>query len=139
MDDSSLTVFKAYSDSNWGACSLTSRSTMAYTFIPAFSAVSWLSKLCLHVTVSLRQAESFGLLPQRKRSIYCSSCLSLHRDAANWSSSLVSTKAPMHSHMLQLHKCTQCLSLTKCFVHEQVNQGKITVTYILTARRLLTS
>ncbi|EGU10936.1 2-hydroxymuconic semialdehyde dehydrogenase [Rhodotorula toruloides ATCC 204091] len=44
-EDSSITGFEAYSDSDWGADVNTSRSTMGYVFLLAGGAVSWSSRI----------------------------------------------------------------------------------------------
>ena len=69
-DDLPLAGFEAYSDSDWGACPSTSRSTMGYTFVLASGADSWLSKLQLRVTASSTEAEYLGLSHASKEAIH---------------------------------------------------------------------
>ena len=75
-DDSPLAGFEAYSDSDWGACPSTSRSTMGYTFVLASGAVSWSSKLQPRVTASSTEAEYLGLSHASKEAIHLSQLLS---------------------------------------------------------------
>ncbi|GAA5920860.1 hypothetical protein JCM5296_006373, partial [Sporobolomyces johnsonii] len=59
--DSPLSGFGVYSDSDWGACPTTSRSTMGFAFVLAGGAVSWSSRLQPRVAASSTEAEYLGL------------------------------------------------------------------------------
>ncbi|GAA5826467.1 hypothetical protein JCM3770_003626 [Rhodotorula araucariae] len=69
-DDAPLVGFEAYSDSDWGACVDTARSTMDYAFVLASGAVSWLSKLQRRVWPSSTEAEYLGLLHALKEAVF---------------------------------------------------------------------
>jgi hypothetical protein len=53
--------FMAYTDSDWGACVETSRSTMGYAFILSGAAISWSSHLQSRVASSSTDAEYIGI------------------------------------------------------------------------------
>ncbi|GEM12654.1 gag-Pol polyprotein [Rhodotorula toruloides] len=74
-DSSPLRGFEAYSDSDWGACPTTSRSTMGYVFLLANGAVSWSSKLQPRVTASSTEAEYLGLSHACKETVYLTQLL----------------------------------------------------------------
>jgi hypothetical protein len=94
-DDSPLAGFEAYSDSDWGACPSTSRSTMGYTFVLASGAVSWSSKLQPRVTASSTEAEYLGLSHASKEAIHLSQLLSeLAQESGRPIELPVTTKAP---------------------------------------------
>ncbi|GAA5936889.1 hypothetical protein JCM1841_005337 [Sporobolomyces salmonicolor] len=59
--DSTIGGFNAYSDSDWGACPTTSRSTMGFAFVLAGGGISWSSHLQPRVTASSMEAEYLGL------------------------------------------------------------------------------
>ena len=135
-DNSPLAGFEAYSDSDWGACPLTSRSTTGYTFVLASGAVPWSSKLQPRVTASSTEAEYLGLSHASKEAIHLSQLLS---ELAQGSAKRIelfgdNQGANALSRDPQSHNRTRHLCLTEHFVREQVQQGDITVTYILTTR-----
>ncbi|GAA5970924.1 hypothetical protein JCM8115_005499 [Rhodotorula mucilaginosa] len=135
-DDSPLAGFEAYSDSDWGACPSTSRSTMGYTFVLASGAVSWSSKLQPRVTASSTEAEYLGLSHASKEAIHLSQLLSELAQGSGRPIELFGDNqgANALSRDPQFHNRTRHLRLTEHFVREQVQQGDITVTYIPTAR-----
>lgn len=135
-DDSPLAGFEAYSDSDWGACPSTSRSTMGYTFVLASGAVSWSSKLQPRVTASSTEAEYLGLSHASKEAIHLSQLLSELAQRSGRPIELFCDNqgANALSRDPQFHNRTRHLRLTEHFVREQVQQGDITVTYIPTAR-----
>ncbi|SGY86542.1 BQ5605_C009g05826 [Microbotryum silenes-dioicae] len=59
-----------YSDCNWGACVLSSKSTMGYTFVYAGAAVSWSSRLQSRVADSTCDAEYLALSQAGKEAIF---------------------------------------------------------------------
>ncbi|GAA5953770.1 hypothetical protein JCM21900_006451 [Sporobolomyces salmonicolor] len=127
--------FSAYSDSDWGACPTTSRSTMGFAFILAGGAISWSSRLQPRVTASSTEAEYLGLSHTGKEAIFLSQLLGelglplpspllLHGD--NQGANALA-RGP------QFHDRTRHLRLTEHFVREMVTQGMIDVRYIPTA------
>ncbi|GEM09021.1 gag-Pol polyprotein [Rhodotorula toruloides] len=112
-DSSPLRGFEAYSDSDWGACPTTSRSTMCYVFLLANGAVSWSSKL------QPRLLGELGFPAEGAAVLYSDN------QGAN-----ALSKDP------QFHNRTRHLRLTEHFVREQVQDGSICVEYIPTARML---
>ncbi|TKA53432.1 hypothetical protein B0A53_04422 [Rhodotorula sp. CCFEE 5036] len=87
-DNSPLAGFEAYSDSDWGACPSTSRSTMGYTFVLASGAFSWSSKLQPRVTASSTEAEYLGLSHASKEAIHLSQLFS--------TTALATVGSPLH-------------------------------------------
>ncbi|GAA5921265.1 hypothetical protein JCM5296_003816, partial [Sporobolomyces johnsonii] len=73
--DSLLGGFGAYSDSDWGACPTTSRSTMGFVFVLAGGAVSWSSRLQPRVAASSTEAEYLGLSHAGKEATFLSQLL----------------------------------------------------------------
>ncbi|GAA5887223.1 hypothetical protein JCM3774_005659, partial [Rhodotorula dairenensis] len=135
-DDSPLAGFEAYSDSDWGACRVTSRSTMGYTFVLASGAVSWLSKLQPRVTASSTEAEYLGLSHASKEAIHLSQLLTELAQGQDHPVVLFGDNqgANALSRDPQFHDRTRHLRLTEHFVREQVQQGELTIEYIPTAR-----
>ncbi|GAA5916647.1 hypothetical protein JCM5296_005785, partial [Sporobolomyces johnsonii] len=68
-------VSEAYSDSDWGACPTTSRSTMGFAFVLAGGTVSWSSRLQPRVAASSTEAEYLGLSHAGKEAIFLSQLL----------------------------------------------------------------
>ncbi|GAA5918682.1 hypothetical protein JCM1841_006238 [Sporobolomyces salmonicolor] len=133
--DPPLGGFGAYSDSDWGACPTTSRSTMGFTFVLAGGAVSWSSRLQSRVAASSTEAEYLGLSHAGKEVIFLSQLLGelghplpaplLLRGNNQGANALA--RDP------QFHDRTRHLRLTEHFVREMVTQGEIDVRYIPTA------
>ncbi|GEM12883.1 copia-type polyprotein, partial [Rhodotorula toruloides] len=137
-DSSPLRGFEAYSDSDWGACPTTSRSTMGYVFLLANGAVSWSSKLQPRVTASLTEAEYLGLSHACKETVYLTQLLGELGFPAEGAAVLYGDNqgANALSKDPQFHNRTRHLRLTEHFVREQVQDGSICVEYIPTARML---
>ncbi|GEM11437.1 gag-Pol polyprotein [Rhodotorula toruloides] len=137
-DSSPLRGFEAYSDSDWGACPTTSRSTMGYVFLLANGAVSWSSKLQPRVTASSREAEYLGLSHACKETVYLTQLLGELGFPAEGAAVLYGDNqgANALSKDPQFHNRTRHLRLTEHFVREQVQDGSICVEYIPTARML---
>ncbi|GAA5945651.1 hypothetical protein JCM1841_005874, partial [Sporobolomyces salmonicolor] len=127
--------FGAYSDSDWGACPTTSRSTMGFAFVLAGGTVSWSSRLQSRVAASSTEAEYLGLSHAGKEAIFLSQLLGelghplpaplLLRGDNQGANALA--RDP------QFHDRTRHLRLTEHFVREMVTQGEIDVWYIPTA------
>ncbi|GEM07180.1 hypothetical protein Rt10032_c02g1197 [Rhodotorula toruloides] len=137
-DSSPLRGFEAYSDSDWGACPTTSRSTMGYVFLLANGAVSWSSKLQPRVTASSTEAEYLGLSHACKETVYLTQLLGELGFPAEGAAVLYGDNqgANALSKDPQFHSRTRHLPLTEQFVREQVQDGSICVEYIPTARML---
>ncbi|GAA5828684.1 hypothetical protein JCM3770_003858 [Rhodotorula araucariae] len=135
-DDAPLVSFEAYSDSDWGACVDTARSTMGYAFVLASGGVSWSSKLQPRVAASSTEAEYLGLPHASKEVVFLRQPLSeLGHDAPGPATLLGDNQgANTLSCDAQFHDCTRHLRLTEHFVRKQVKQGAIAVTYIPTGR-----
>ncbi|GAA5832303.1 hypothetical protein JCM3770_000536, partial [Rhodotorula araucariae] len=121
-DDSPLVGFEAYSDSDWGACVDTARSTMGYAFILASGAVSWSSKLQPRVAASSTEAEYLGLSHASKEAVFLRQLLGeLGHDAPGPATLLGDNQgANALSRDAQFHDRTRHLRLTEHFVREQV-------------------
>ncbi|GEM12653.1 gag-Pol polyprotein [Rhodotorula toruloides] len=137
-DSSPLRGFEAYSDSDWGACPTTSRSTMGYVFLLANGAVSWSSKLQPRVTASSTEAEYLGLSHACKETVYLTQLLGELGFPAEGAAVLYGDNqgANALSKDPQFHNRTRHLRLTEHFVREQVQDGSICVEYIPTVRML---
>ncbi|GEM11021.1 gag-Pol polyprotein [Rhodotorula toruloides] len=137
-DSSPLRGFEAYSDSDWGACPTTSRSTVGYVFLLANGAVSWASKLQPRVTASSTEAEYLGLSHACKETVYLTQLLGELGFPAEGAAVLYGDNqgANALSKDPQFHNRTHHLRLTEHFVREQVQDGSICVEYIPTARML---
>ncbi|GEM12880.1 hypothetical protein Rt10032_c34g6897 [Rhodotorula toruloides] len=137
-DSSPLRGFEAYSDSDWGACPTTSRSTVGYVFLLANGAVSWASKLQPRVTASSTEAEYLGLSHACKETVYLTQLLGKLGFPAEGAAVLYGDNqgANALSKDPQFHNRTRHLRLTEHFVREQVQDGSICVEYIPTARML---
>ncbi|SCV70164.1 BQ2448_1558 [Microbotryum intermedium] len=59
-----------YSDSNWGACVRTSKSTMGYAYFLASATISWCSKRSSRVADSTTDAEYIALSQSSKEAIH---------------------------------------------------------------------
>ncbi|GEM08938.1 gag-Pol polyprotein [Rhodotorula toruloides] len=137
-DSSPLRGFEAYSDSDWGTCPTTSRSTMGYDLLLANGAVSWSSKLQPRVTASSTEAEYLRLSHACKETVYLTQLLGELGFPAKGAAVLCCDNqgANALSKGPQFHNCTRHLHLTEHFVREQVQDGSICVEYIPTARML---
>ncbi|GAA5913711.1 hypothetical protein JCM6882_002323 [Rhodosporidiobolus microsporus] len=134
-DDSPLVGFEAYSDSDWGACVDTARSTMGYAFLLASGAVAWSSKLQPRVAASSTEAEYLGLSHASKEAIFLSQLLGELGVGAPGPATLFGDNqgANALSRDPQFHDRTRHLRLTEHFVREMVQQGVVAVEYIPTA------
>ncbi|GAA5935076.1 hypothetical protein JCM1841_000792 [Sporobolomyces salmonicolor] len=133
--DSPIGGFNAYSDSDWGACPTTSRSTMGFAFILASGAISWSSRLQPRVTALSTEAEYLGLSHAGKEAIFLSQLLGelglplplpLLLCGDNQGANALARDP-------QFHDRTRHLRLTEHFLREMVTQGMIGVRYIPTA------
>ncbi|GAA5845570.1 hypothetical protein JCM11251_003665 [Rhodosporidiobolus azoricus] len=133
-DTCTLTGFEAYSDSDWGACLDTARSTMGYSFLLGAGAVSWSSKIQLQVAASSTEAEYLGLSHASKEAVFLSQLLDELGFAFPLPVTLLGNNqgANAVSRDPQFHDRTRHLRLTKHFVREQVEQGVLRVEYIPT-------
>ncbi|GAA5919607.1 hypothetical protein JCM6882_006580 [Rhodosporidiobolus microsporus] len=135
MRDLPLVGLEAYSDSDWGACVDTARSTMGYTFLLASGAVAWSSKLQPRVAASSTEAEYLGLSHASKEAIFLSQLLGELGVGAPGPATLFGDNqgANALSRDPQFHDRTRHLRLTEHFVREMVQQGVVSVEYIPTA------
>ncbi|GAA5971756.1 hypothetical protein JCM3765_005605 [Sporobolomyces pararoseus] len=135
-DNSPLVGFEAYSDSDWGACPTTSRSTMGYAFILSNGAVSWSSKLQPRVAGSSSEAEYISLSHSSKESVFLSQLLIELGIPLSLPTTLFGDNqgANALSRDPQFHNRTRHLRLNEHFVREQVQQGFIDVKYIPTGQ-----
>ncbi|GAA5936579.1 hypothetical protein JCM1841_002530 [Sporobolomyces salmonicolor] len=133
--DPPLGGFGAYSDSDWGACPTTSRSTMGFAFVLAGGAVSWSSRLQSRVAASSTEAEYLGLSHAGKEAIFLSQLLGElgHPLPAPLLLRSDNQGANALARDPQFHDRTRHLRLTEHFVRETVAQGEIDVRYIPTA------
>ncbi|SGY91523.1 BQ5605_C038g11676 [Microbotryum silenes-dioicae] len=123
-----------YSDCNWGACVLSSKSTMGYTFVYAGAAVSWSSRLQSRVADSTCDAEYLALSHAGKEAIFLhqlfgelgllsSKPVLIYGD--NQGANAL-TKNPV------FHARTRHIRLREHFVRDMVSMGDIVVQYINT-------
>ncbi|SGZ16654.1 BQ5605_C020g09052 [Microbotryum silenes-dioicae] len=123
-----------YSDCNWGACVLSSKSTMGYTFVYAGAAVSWSSRLQSRVADSTCDAEYLALSHAGKEAIFLrqlfgelglSSSKPVLIYGDNQGANAL-TKNPV------FHARTRHIRLREHFVRDMVSMGDIVVQYINT-------
>ncbi|SCZ88409.1 BZ3501_MvSof-1269-A2-R1_Chr10-2g02534 [Microbotryum saponariae] len=124
-----------YSDCNWGACVLSSKSTMGYAFLYAGGAISWSSRLQSRVADSTCDAEYLALSHAGKEAIFLrqlfgelglpSSAPTLVLGDNQGANAL--TKNPV------FHARTRHIRLREHFVRDMVALGDIAVQYINTA------
>ncbi|SCZ95181.1 BZ3501_MvSof-1269-A2-R1_Chr1-3g01627 [Microbotryum saponariae] len=124
-----------YSDCNWGACVLSSKSTMGYAFLYAGGAISWSSRLQSRVADSTCDAEYLALSHAGKEAIFLrqlfgelglpSSAPTLVLGDNQGANTL--TKNPV------FHARTRHIRLREHFVRDMVALGDIAVQYINTA------
>ncbi|SGZ25833.1 BQ5605_C024g09779 [Microbotryum silenes-dioicae] len=121
-----------YSDCNWGACVLSSKLTMGYTFVYAGAAVSWSSRLQSRVADSTCDAEYLALSHAGKEAIFLrqlfgeldlpsSKPVLIYGD--NQGANAL-TKNPV------FHARTRHIRLREHFVRDMVSLGDIIVQYI---------
>ncbi|SGY77691.1 BQ5605_C005g03697 [Microbotryum silenes-dioicae] len=123
-----------YSDCNWGACVLSSKSTMGYTFVYAGAAVSWSSRLQSRVADSTCDAKYLALSHAGKEAIFLrqlfgelglSSSKPVPIYGDNQGANAL-TKNPV------FHARTRHIRLREHFVRDMVSMGDIVVQYINT-------
>ncbi|SGY38360.1 BQ5605_C003g02007 [Microbotryum silenes-dioicae] len=123
-----------YSDCNWGACVLSSKSTMGYTFVYAGAAVSWSSRLQSRVADSTCDAEYLALSHAGKEAIFLhqlfgelglSSSKPVLIYGDNQGANAL-TKNPV------FHARTRHIRLREHFVRDMVSMGDTVVQYINT-------
>lgn len=127
--------FSGYSDSDWGACQTSSRSTMGFCFQIASAPVSWSSKLQSRVADSPTDAEYIALSHAGKEAIFLRQILKelgiSIQDATKIfggdQGAIAFTKNP------QFHQRTRHVRIRKHFVRDMVKQGEIQVVYIPTS------
>ncbi|SGY38291.1 BQ5605_C003g01993 [Microbotryum silenes-dioicae] len=123
-----------YSDCNWGACVLSSKSTMGYTFVYAGAAVSWSSRLQSRVADSTCDAEYLALSHTGKEAIFLRQLfgelgLSSSKPVLIYGDNQGAnplTKNPV------FHARTRHIRLREHFVRDMVSMGDIVVQYINT-------
>ncbi|SGY56044.1 BQ5605_C006g04104 [Microbotryum silenes-dioicae] len=123
-----------YSDCNWGACVLSSKSTMVYTFVFTGAAVSWSSCLQSRVADSTCDAENLALSHAGKEAIFLHQLfgelgLPSSRPVliyGNNQGANTLTKNPV------FHARTWHICLHEHFVRDMVSLGNISVQYIAT-------
>jgi hypothetical protein len=71
-DNRPVTGYSAYSDSEWGSCVTTSRSTAGFAFCIAGGAVSWSSKLQSRAAVLSTEAKYLALSSMSNKDIFLS-------------------------------------------------------------------
>ncbi|SGY22681.1 BQ5605_C008g05020 [Microbotryum silenes-dioicae] len=124
-----------YSDCNWGACVLSSKSTMGYAFLYAGGAISWSSRLQSRVADSTCDAEYLALSHAGKEAVFLrqlfgelglpSSAPTLVLGDNQGANAL--TRNPV------FHARTRHIRLREHFVRDMVALGDVAVQYINTA------
>ena len=128
-------AFVSYSDSDWGSCVNTSRSTMGYCYLFNGGAISWSSKLQSRVTKSSTEAEYIAEGHASSEGIYLSQ---LHAELGfklqapfllygdNQGANALAKDAKFHNR-------TKHIRLAEHLVREMVAQKVLRVEYIRTA------
>ncbi|SCV69331.1 BQ2448_2351 [Microbotryum intermedium] len=128
-----------YSDSNWGACVRTSKSTMGYAYFLAGATISWCSKRSSHVADSTTDAKYIALSQSSKEAIHLQQLLEelgIPRTAptliyGNNQGANSLTRNPSS------FAGTRHIRIREHFVREMVKKRKIKVEYIATANMVL--
>ncbi|SGY38242.1 BQ5605_C003g01985 [Microbotryum silenes-dioicae] len=116
-----------YSDCNWGACVLSSKLTMGYTFVFAGAAVSWSSRLQSRVADSTCDAEYLTLSHAGKEAIFLRQLfgelgLPSSQPALIYGDNQGANALPKNP---VFHACTRHIRLRKHFVRDMVSLGDI--------------
>ncbi|SCV69750.1 BQ2448_1144 [Microbotryum intermedium] len=134
----SLVGYVGYSDSDWGSCINTSRSTMGHVFKLADGPISWSSRIQSRVATSSTEAEYIGLTHASRECQFLWNLLEelgitirgpIELKGDN-QGAIALTKNPV------FHDRTKHLRLTEHFVRERVREGDIVVDYLPTAEML---
>ncbi|SCV72786.1 BQ2448_4323 [Microbotryum intermedium] len=134
----SLVGYVGYSDSDWGSCINTSRSTMGHVFKLADGPISWSSRIQSRVATSSTEAEYIGLTHASRECQFLRNLLEelgitirgpIELKGDN-QGAIALTKNPV------FHDRTKHLRLTEHFVRERVREGDIVVDYLPTAEML---
>ncbi|SCV73209.1 BQ2448_7134 [Microbotryum intermedium] len=128
-----------YSDSNWGACVRTSKSTMGYAYFLAGATISWCSKRSSRVADSTTDAKHIALSQSSKEAIHLQQLLEelgIPRTAPTLiygnnqgANSLTCNPSSFAG--------TRHIRIREHFVREMVKKHEIKVEYIATANMVL--
>ncbi|SGY17479.1 BQ5605_C015g07790 [Microbotryum silenes-dioicae] len=133
-----LVGYVGYSDSDWGSCINTSRSTMGHVFKLADGPISWSSRIQSRVATSSTEAKYIGLTHASREcqllrnllaELGITICGPIELKGDN-QGAIALTKNPV------FHDRTKHLRLTEHFVRERVREGDIVVNYLPTAEML---
>ncbi|SGZ27979.1 BQ5605_C026g10235 [Microbotryum silenes-dioicae] len=124
-----------YSDSNWGACVRTSKSTMGYAYFLAGATISWCSKRSSRVAASTTDAEYIALSQSSKEAIHLQQLLE-ELGIPNSGPTLIygdNQGAFSLTRNPTSFSGTRHVRIREHFVREMVKKGEIKVEYIATA------
>ncbi|SGY14862.1 BQ5605_C013g07134 [Microbotryum silenes-dioicae] len=124
-----------YSDSNWGACVRTSKSTMGYAYFLAGATISWCSKRSSRVADSTTDAEYIALSQSSKEAIHLQQLLE-ELGIPNSGPTLIygdNQGANSLTRNPTSFSGTRHVRIREHFVREMVKKGEIKVEYIATA------
>jgi len=136
-------LIKAYSDSDWGNCTDSRRSTTGYITTLGDNIISWCVTLQKSVALSSTEAEYMAITDCSKETIYLQNTITDLNKALKLEIPINipvimedNTGAIKLSHNAEFHKRTKHIDIKYHFIRELVENNKIRIIYINTKNQL---
>ncbi|GFU02585.1 retrovirus-related Pol polyprotein from transposon TNT 1-94 [Trichonephila clavipes] len=130
-------VFHCYSDSDFGGCTKTSRSTSGYVMIYAGGAISWRSQRQAIVATSTTEAEVIAASEAAKEVIWLCRLIQGIVNLREIPTLQVDNRAAVKlSHNPEYHRRTKHIEIKHFFMREKVLEGKLNVKQVSTEKQV---
>lgn len=130
-------ILQCYSDSDFGGCTETGRSTSGYVMMYAGGAISWRSQRQAIVATSTTEAEVIAASEAAKEVIWLRRLLQGIVNLKEVPTLQVDNRAAVKlSHNPEYHRRTKHIEIRHFFVREKVLEGKLNVEQISTERQV---
>ncbi|GFW24360.1 retrovirus-related Pol polyprotein from transposon TNT 1-94 [Trichonephila clavipes] len=130
-------VLHCYSDSDFGGCTKTSRSTSEYVMIYAGGAISWRSQRQAIVATSTTEAEVIAASEVAKEVIWLCRLIQGIVNLREIPTLQVDNRAAVKlSHNPEYHRRTRHIEIKHFFVREKVLEGKLNVKQVSTEKQV---
>ncbi|GFS54007.1 retrovirus-related Pol polyprotein from transposon TNT 1-94 [Trichonephila clavipes] len=130
-------VLHCYSDSDFGGCTKTSRSTSGYVMIYTGGAISWRSQRQAIVATSTTEAEVIAASEAAKEVIWLCRLIQSIVNLREIPTLQVDNRAAVKlSHNPEYHRRTKHIEIKHFFVREKVLEGKLNVKQVSTEKQV---